>query len=309
MDIIWIIQNGDKIASEIAQSVNAKVQTPNKMIVDLSALSDWMNIPMYDWYKLPDDEAYKSLPAFRYKFEKYTACFPCAGMALFVELICPKIKDATQRDYYKDSFCRGYEQGLVDFENQYNMRCSNDMAPTLIEKKAILFSYYSELREQYRNTIGFSADLIEKMGYNSGLMFSVAHKLRLMDKALAATKHLIPTENQKKRDSCSNKPLEDFIIKDREKVLHFIDSELSVCSKPQGKLVAMIIVVLYKAGYIVEINGKLKAIHNALKDKYPSKIGNLQGIVDYANSYCKEDYSGDKKITNDELESLRKKLE
>ncbi len=103
--------------------------------------------------------------------------------------------------------------------------------------------------------------------------------------------------------------ISQFIVKDREKVLHFIDSELSACSKPQGKLVAMIIIVLYKAGYIVEINGKLKAIHNALKDKYPNKVGNLQGIVDYVNSCCKEGYSGDKNITDGELESLRKKLE
>ncbi len=49
-----------------------------------------------------------------------------------------------------------------------------------------MFGYYSEIRAKYKNCKGFSADVIEKMGYNSALMLSVAHKLRLMDKALTA---------------------------------------------------------------------------------------------------------------------------
>lgn len=180
------MQNVDEIASVIAQSVDAQVQTPGNMVIDLSKLSDWMNTPPYYWYKLPDNEAYKSLPGMQGRFEEDTVCFACAGMALFIELICPKIKDKTQRDYYKGLFYRGYVQGLSAFEHEYNMRCSDDMAPALKDKRAVLFDYYSELRGQYKNKIGFSADVIEKMGYNSGLMLSVAHKLRLMDKALKA---------------------------------------------------------------------------------------------------------------------------
>lgn len=208
------MQNIDKIVSKIAQSVNAQVQTPDNMIVDLSKLSDWMNTPLYDWYKLPNDQAYKSLPAIRGQFGQDTVCFACAGMALFIELICPKIKDATQRDYYKGLFYKGYVQGLEAFEHEYNMRCSNDMAPELNNKRAVLLGYYSELRNKYRNTIGFSADVIEKMGYNSALMLSVAHKLRLMDKALTAigtsqTMATVPTEVQKPAHFSVNKSCEE----------------------------------------------------------------------------------------------------
>lgn len=201
----------NEIASEIARSIDTKVLNPDNVIINLSTLSDWMNTPLYYWYKLPDDQAYKSLPAIRGRFGQVTVCYACAGMALFIELICPEIKDATQRDYYKGLFYKGYEQGLEAFEHEYNMRCSNDMAPGLNDKRVVLFYYYSELRDKYRNTICFSADVIEKMGCNSALMLSAAHKLRLMDKALTAigasqTMVTAPAEVQKTAHFSINKP-------------------------------------------------------------------------------------------------------
>ena len=102
--------------------------------------------------------------------------------------------------------------------------------------------------------------------------------------------------------------LVDFIIKDREKSLDFISSELNVCRSRQCKLIAMIIIVLHEAGNLVQYNGKLKNIHKALQDAHPGKIGTLTGIVDYLNSYKNPDYCGDKYINPQELELLRNKL-
>ena len=178
----------EQVAKRLAAHVDGFVENPESLIVDLSDLWAWTtNNSLYSWYSLPDDVAYKSLPAWRGKFGKDTVCFACPGMALFIEWICPKINNAEQRDYYKGLFYKGYIEGLNDFEHQYNMRCGDDLAPILENKRCVLFGYYSETRAKYKNCKGFSADVIEKMGYNSALMLSVAHKLRVMDKALSAT--------------------------------------------------------------------------------------------------------------------------
>lgn len=177
----------EQVAGRLAAYVNGFVENPGSLIVDLSDLWAWTtNNSLYSWYSLPDDVAYKSLPAWRGKFGKDTICFACPGMALFIEWICPKINNAEQRDYYKGLFYKGYIEGLNDFEHQYNMRCGDYFAPILENKRCVLFGYYSEIRAKYKNCKGFSADVIEKMGYNSALMLSTAHKLRLMDEALTA---------------------------------------------------------------------------------------------------------------------------
>ena len=102
--------------------------------------------------------------------------------------------------------------------------------------------------------------------------------------------------------------LVDYITRDRDKVLQFIDNELRPCKATQGKLIAMLIIVLHDAGYLVEYNGKLSDIHKAFKDAYPGKVGALTGIVDYVNSYNNDKYTGDKQIKQEALESLRYKL-
>lgn len=103
--------------------------------------------------------------------------------------------------------------------------------------------------------------------------------------------------------------LVDFIIKNRESVLRFIDAELSPCTVKQGKLIAMIIVVLRDCGYFVQTDRKLTQIHKAFCEKYPGKIGQLTGIVDYINSHDNPEYDGDKQIREDELKLLQSKLE
>ena len=102
--------------------------------------------------------------------------------------------------------------------------------------------------------------------------------------------------------------LVDYIIKDRNKVLQFVDNELRPCRATQGKLIAMLIIVLHDAGYLVEYNGKLSDIHKAFKDAYPGKVGALTGIVDYVNSYNNDKYMGDKRIKQEDLATLRDKL-
>lgn len=102
--------------------------------------------------------------------------------------------------------------------------------------------------------------------------------------------------------------LVDYIIKDRNKVLQFIDNELRPCRATQGKLIAMLIIVLHDAGYLVQYNGKLSDIHKAFKGAYPGKVGALTGIVDYVNSYNNDKYVGDKRIKQEDLATLRDKL-
>lgn len=102
--------------------------------------------------------------------------------------------------------------------------------------------------------------------------------------------------------------LVDYITRDSDKVLQFIDNELRPCKATKGKLIAMLIIVLHDAGYLVEYNGKLSDIHKAFKDAYPGKVGALTGIVDYVNSYNNDKYVGDKRIRPKDLATLRDKL-
>lgn len=102
--------------------------------------------------------------------------------------------------------------------------------------------------------------------------------------------------------------LVDYITRNRDKVLQFIDNELRPCKATQGKLIAMLIIVLHEAGYLVQYNGKLSDIHKAFKDAYPGKVGALTGIVDYVNSYNNDRYAGDKQIKSKDLALLRDKL-
>ena len=109
-------------------------------------------------------------------------------------------------------------------------------------------------------------------------------------------------------DDKSTEPIAQFIIKDEEKVLKFIDDELSRCDKPQGKLVAMLIIALCDGGYFAHHSGKVTAMINAFKGAYPGKVATSRGIEDYIRGHYNPDGNNPKRITDIELELLKNKL-
>lgn len=105
-----------------------------------------------------------------------------------------------------------------------------------------------------------------------------------------------------------NNELTAFIVKDQEKVLNFIDNELSRCDRPQGKLVAMLIIALCDEGYFVHHSGKIAAMIKAFKSAYPEKVATPRGIEDYIRGRYYPDGNNPKRITDIELELLKNKL-
>lgn len=79
-------------------------------------------------------------------------------------------------------------------------------------------------------------------------------------------------------DAEQTNPIEEFIIKKKDKVLKFINNELSRCNRTQGKLVAMLIVTLCDGGYFVHHRGKTLAMINAFQNAYPGKVATKRGI-------------------------------
>lgn len=70
----------EQVADRLAAYVNGFVENPESLIVDLSDLWAWTtNNSLYSWYSLPDDVAYKSLPAWRGKFGKIRFVLPVLG--------------------------------------------------------------------------------------------------------------------------------------------------------------------------------------------------------------------------------------
>lgn len=159
----------------------------------------------------------------------------------------------------------------------------------------------NDLWENYRQNHPRGADIDAKL---STLHFQCESQIARFRDRLVFINNIKAYSNTIRPQSS----LVDYITRDRDKVLQFIDNELRPCKATQGKLIAMLIIVLHDAGYLVEYNGKLSAIHKAFKDAYPGKVGALTGIVDYVNSYKNNEYTGDKQIKMKDLESLRYKL-
>lgn len=206
------------------------------------------------------------------------------------------LDDVTLKTIYEEPII-ATNKTYTAFQNAVNNATVNKLQVISQSLQTMQFSLKEFYRENPKNV-----EFTKTLHFNPYEMTDA-----LIDRALAA----LPLPKKSEAAQSTFAPnISQFIVKGKEKVLQFIDSELSACSKPQGKLVAKIIIVLHKAGYISEIKGKLRAICESLKDRHPGKIGKFTGIVEYINSYYnKENYSGDKKITADELNDLRNKLE
>lgn len=98
-----------------------------------------------------------------------------------------------------------------------------------------------------------------------------------------------------------------FIIKDHDHILAFLDNELSRYSKPQGKYIAILLIVLNKAGYMVDWNRKLSQILSAFRDRYGDKIGSQKNIEDYLRG-CRNNIYSDKNITPLEIQEIENRL-
>lgn len=102
-------------------------------------------------------------------------------------------------------------------------------------------------------------------------------------------------------------PLCKYFTKDHNRVLSFLDNELSHYSKPQGKSIAILLIALNKAGYMVDWNRKLSQILSAFRDRYGDKIGSQKNIEDYLRGYRNNIYS-DKNIAPSEIQEIENKL-
>lgn len=174
----------------------------------------------------------------------------------------------TENDYAETDTCHG--QAYLDLYENYRANHPNG---AIIDNQLFLLSF------NCRNTI---AQLQDQLSFIDSVR-----------------------EFSKKPKSLS---LIDFIIKERQKILDFIDKELNACKGPQCKLIAIMIIALHKAGYMTYYKGKIKDIYNAFQTAYPGKIGAFTGIVDYINSHCNSNYSGDKQIKSIDLSQMGDEL-
>ena len=252
------------------------------------------------WFELPNDEAYKKNPNLRFDLHRTGEpmfAFPgCIGVAvLFFSNTAHS--DPFLREH-RQMYLDGYLSGWNDFQ-LYSERSVRFGSQPIQDRKRALFDQFVEYRAKHIGK-GFQATLLRQMGHDAGFMFALAQELREIDAIIPVSQEYFQKE--------PTLELNDFIIKDSEKVLRFIETELKSCRAKQGKLIAAIIIVLRETGYIVQTEGKLTRIHDAFCKMYPGKIGRLTGIVDYINSHDNPGYIGDKKITENELNQLQQKL-
>lgn len=272
--------------------------TPDRVVFHLEDAINTAPFHIKMWYNLPDDIAYKTDPNLRIS--------QGVDDIVYLGYICLAVLFFTNQFADNDPFIRehrqmyltGYAKGVADFE-KYFSQIGLLGVQSIEERRAGLFSQFQELRARYAKRIAFTASPhLGEMGKASGWMFAIAAKLRDID-------ILLPPNSQM---TAHTSTLADFIVRDKAQIMHFIDSELSACAGKQGKLVALIIVVLKQEGYLVDITGKLLAIHNAFRETYPGKVGSPQGIIDYVNSVTKDQYDGSKQLKKEDVAEMANKL-
>lgn len=162
---------------------------------------------------------------------------------------------------------------------------------------------YTDLHEEYKQAHPKGAEIDQTLEL---LSWECERKIAEIQDYLDFVEKIsnVETLNKQKRPNS----LVDIIIKDREKVLRVIENELAASNKPQGKLIAMIIIVLSDIGYLPHYKGKVTQIYNAFKKTYPNKVGTIKGIEDYIRGYYRPDNKNPKRIPDDELELLKTKF-
>ena len=153
---------------------------PENYVFDLSGIiTSHENMPEYSWYSSPDNEAYKTLPNHRFKYDNDKLAY--SGYISIAALFFTNIQN-NQRQTHRNWYIDGYVEGLRNYEDERNKFFNYLIDPTTEDKIRTIFNLYSEWRNKYRNRVGFSAALLKEMGYYSGLMFAAAEQLQALDK-------------------------------------------------------------------------------------------------------------------------------
>ncbi len=254
------------------------------------------------WFELPDEEAYKRVPKssinFSRTYNQRLEVYP-GWLGVAVALTTDEVRnDPYFRDHIR-MYLDGYHKGW-DFFQEFSKKFSRFGLQPIQDRRQALFERFVKCRAKYKGSIFFQASLLTKMGYWAGFMFALAQELIEMDAIIPISQRAPVIE--------PNPGLAGFITREQEKILQFIKAELAPCKRPQGKLIAEIIIVLRDSGYFVQTQGKLTKIHKAFCDMFPGKVAELSGINDYINSRDNHNYVGPKKITKDELNQLQQKL-
>lgn len=276
---------------------------PDKIILDTTNVIAPSDVTI--WHELSDEEAYKCAPRSRMNLHRNSSpkcAFPgwmCIAKLFFTNYLEKPILKK-HRVKYIETYLDEYINGWDNFQS-YSERSIRFGMQSVQDRRDALYAQFVKLRAKYKYHFAFTAEpYLRQMGCDAGFMFALAQELREIDAIIPVSQEYFQKE--------PTLELNDFIIKDSEKVLRFIETELKSCRAKQGKLIAAIIIVLRETGYIVQTEGKLTRIHDAFCKMYPGKIGRLTGIVDYINSHDNPGYIGDKKITENELNQLQQKL-
>lgn len=103
--------------------------------------------------------------------------------------------------------------------------------------------------------------------------------------------------------------LEAYIVKDKDKVLKVIDSEMAKVKKKAGKIIALIICALEKFEYIKAIDGNVEKLYRAFLLRYKDKVGTRQAVSAYIeatrNKKSTTTYNG---FTDNELNDFARKF-
>lgn len=269
-------------------------------VFDLRADIRSANCNIRWWFELPDDEAYKRDPNLR--FDLHRTSDPRLAFPGYIGIAVLFFSDRANNDPFirehRQMYLDGYLSGWQDFQS-YSERSVRFGLQSIQDRKKAFFDQFVEYRTKHIGK-GFHAPLLRQLGHDAGFMFALAFELREIDATIPISQRAPFIE--------PNPGLAGFITREQEKILKFIKAELAPCKRPQGKLIAEIIIVLRDSGYFVQTQGKLTKIHKAFCDMFPGKVAELSGINDYINSRDNHNYEGPKKITNDELNQLQQKL-
>lgn len=103
--------------------------------------------------------------------------------------------------------------------------------------------------------------------------------------------------------------LESFFVKEPEKCIAFIKRELDTYKKPQGKLLAIILIGFKKLGYMIHLESVSEELHKVLADQFKDKIGTRQSISNYFTPYYKNDSLSEKQLQEGLVEEMILKIQ
>lgn len=281
-------------------TTNEQPQNANDVLFCLDEKIKSTSDYVHWWFELSDEDAYKSNPNLSidlHRADNPRFAYP-GNIGVAVLFFTDVVDNDLFLQEYKQTYLDAYISGWNKFQS-YSDRSVRFGTQPIQDRKTALFNQFIAYRAKYSGR-GFQASVLRQMGYDAGFMFALAFELREIDATIPISQRAPFIE--------PNPGLAGFITREQEKILQFIKAELAPCKRPQGKLIAEIIIVLRDSGYFVQTQDKLTKIHKAFCDMFPGKVAELSGINDYINSRDNHNYEGPKKITNDELNQLQQKL-